>query len=337
MWTKSLPLAALGLIAALFAASPAFAQAPRTWVSGVGDDANPCSHTAPCKTWAGAIAKTTAGGEIDALDPGGFGAVTITKALTLDGGGGQVASVLVSGTNGIVVGAGTSDVVILRNLRINGINTGLNGILYLSGAQLNVENCEIFGFTQSGISASTSAVSELYVTNTFITSSQNGISLTTTKSLFGAIDHSYILNVTNNGVAATGGNVNLTISNSVVDSAVNAVLAGSAATRINVDSSSLDDNNAAFNASVSGAIIRVSNNTLYANTLNSRLQPEPRSPPAATTKWLSPPRPLPMRPSPSNRILPGLAPAAIALLVSFAIARTHPTTASVSTTRSRSS
>src|SRR5580658_3953970 len=118
------------LLAALFtvgaAIAPAFAQAPRTWVSGVGDDANPCSHTAPCKTWAGAIAKTTAGGEIDALDPGGFGAVTITKALTLDGGGGQVASVLVSGTNGIIVSAGANDIVILRNLRINGIGSGLN-------------------------------------------------------------------------------------------------------------------------------------------------------------------------------------------------------------------
>src|SRR4029077_15576638 len=132
------------------------AQASRTWVSGVGDDANPCSRTAPCKTWAGAISKTAPGGEIDALDPGGFGAVTITKAITLDGGGGQVASVLVAGTNGIVVQANAAtDVVILRNLRINGIsgsgNGGLNGIRFLSGKDLNVENCFIFGFTQNGI------------------------------------------------------------------------------------------------------------------------------------------------------------------------------------------
>ena len=101
------------------------AQASRTWVSGVGDDVNPCSRTAPCKTFAGAISKTAAGGEIDALDPAGYGAVTITKAITIDGGGGQVASVLVSGTNGIVINANAStDVVILRNLRINGIGSG---------------------------------------------------------------------------------------------------------------------------------------------------------------------------------------------------------------------
>jgi hypothetical protein len=268
MWTKSLPLGAIGLIAALFAASPAFAQATRTWVSGMGDDANPCSRTAPCKTWAGAIAKTTAGGEIDALDPGGFGAVTITKAITLDGGG-QVASVLVSGTNGIVVAAGASDVVILRNLRINGIKAGLNGVLYNSGAQLNVENCEIFGFTQSGISVSTSAVSELYVTNTFITSSQNGISLSSTATqIFGGMNLSYIVNPAINGVQVTGGTVNFTITNSLISSTNNAVLANSAGARVNIDTSSVTGNNVAFNAAVSGAIIRVSNNTLLANTSN---------------------------------------------------------------------
>src|SRR5215471_715791 len=128
-----------------------YAQASRTWVSGVGDDANPCSRTAPCKTFAGAISKTAPGGEIDALDPGGFGALTITKAITIDGGGGQVASVLVSGTNGIVVQAGAGDVVILRNLRINGISTGFSGVKFNSGKSLDIENCFIFGFTQQGI------------------------------------------------------------------------------------------------------------------------------------------------------------------------------------------
>src|SRR5205085_7958643 len=117
------------------------AQATRTWVSGVGDDANPCSRTAPCKTFAGAISKTAAGGEIDALDPGGFGAVTITKSITIDGGGGQVASVLVSGTNGIVVSAGPNDVVTLRNLRLTGIRHsvlgGLNGVQIISGAAVH--------------------------------------------------------------------------------------------------------------------------------------------------------------------------------------------------------
>src|SRR6202042_1798865 len=129
MMTKSTFYSAF--LGALFvvglAIAPAHAQATRTWISGVGDDANPCSRTAPCKTFAGAISKTAAGGEIDALDPGGFGALTITKAITLDGGGGQVASVLVAGTNGINVVAGTNDVVTLRNLRINGIGVGLNG------------------------------------------------------------------------------------------------------------------------------------------------------------------------------------------------------------------
>jgi hypothetical protein len=163
------------------------AQATRTWVSGVGDDANPCARTAPCKTFAGAISKTAPGGEIDALDPGGFGALTITKAITIDGGGGQVASVLVSGTNGIVVAAGPTDVVTLRNLRINGLGPGsgsLDGIRYLSGAALHVEDSYIFGFTGNGVSTgnginvvTTAANVSLFVNNTFVTDNTNGVEI----------------------------------------------------------------------------------------------------------------------------------------------------------------
>lgn len=162
------------------------AQATRTWVSGVGDDANPCSRTAPCKTFAGAISKTAPGGEIDALDPGGFGAVTITKSLTIDGGGGQVASVLVAGTNAIVVAAGATDVVTLRNLRINGIPGAgsLDGIHYVSGAALHVEDCYIFGFTGNGVSTgnginvvTSAANASLFVNNTFVTDNTNGVQI----------------------------------------------------------------------------------------------------------------------------------------------------------------
>jgi hypothetical protein len=164
-----------------FALQPASAQAPRTWVSGIGDDANPCSRLAPCKTFAGAISKTAAGGEISALDPGGFGAVTITKAITIDGGGGQVASVLASGTNGIVVSAGAGHTVTLRNLRINGVSGtptgGLNGVQFLSGAALHIENCTIFGFTQNAININTTSASatSVFLTDTVVSNSTTGI------------------------------------------------------------------------------------------------------------------------------------------------------------------
>src|SRR3979409_47823 len=75
---------AIGLLAPLLASVSAFAQATRTWVSGVGDDVNPCSRTAPCKTFAGAISKTASGGIINVLDSAGYGAVTITKPMTID-------------------------------------------------------------------------------------------------------------------------------------------------------------------------------------------------------------------------------------------------------------
>ncbi len=177
-----MPTAALiaGLITVAWlavASSAANAQASRTWVSGVGDDANPCTRTAPCKTFAGAFSKTAAGGEIDALDPGGFGAVTITKAITIDGGGGQVASVLVAFTNGIVVQAGPSDVVTLRNLRINGIGFGLNGIRFLSGRAINIQNCYVFGFTQNGIDIVSSG--QANVSDTVVSNNLGGIRIST--------------------------------------------------------------------------------------------------------------------------------------------------------------
>jgi hypothetical protein len=162
-------LAAL-LLSAL-SAGPAAAQATRTWVSGVGDDANPCSRTAPCKTFAGAISKTAAGGEINVLDPGGYGAVTITKAISIEADG-EMAGVLVSGTNGIVVQAGDADTVVLRGLTIEGVGTGLNGILWNSGGNLVIEKCTIKGFEQKAVFAQPTSAAAGFSANLFITDTQ---------------------------------------------------------------------------------------------------------------------------------------------------------------------
>ena len=137
----------------LAAATGVNAQATRTWVSGVGDDVNPCSRTAPCKTFAGAISKTAAGGEISVLDPGGFGAVTITKSITINGGG-ELAGVLSSGTTGITINSSTAsntDDVVLRNLDINGAGNGTNGINILRARMVHIENCTVSGITGVGI------------------------------------------------------------------------------------------------------------------------------------------------------------------------------------------
>ncbi len=140
------------------------AQATRTWVSGVGDDVNPCSRTAPCKTFAGAISKTAAGGEIDALDPGGFGTVTITKSITIDGGP-NAGGILAGGLNGVTVN-GAGIIVQLRNLSINGAGGNTNGIQFLNASKLSINNCDIYNFNGRGISATPSADSFLSVVNT---------------------------------------------------------------------------------------------------------------------------------------------------------------------------
>jgi hypothetical protein len=162
-------LAAFLATAALAASGLVHAQATRTWVSGVGDDVNPCSRTAPCKTWAGAISKTAAGGEINALDPAGYGALTINKSITIDGTPGpNTAGVLVAGTNGINITAAATDTVTLRGLTIDGTGTmsaspGLVGVRIFSAGSVHLERLNVYGFSQQGVYDSRTAGGELYV------------------------------------------------------------------------------------------------------------------------------------------------------------------------------
>ena len=178
MRVTHLPLTIMAAMLALCLLTlPAHAQATRTWVSGVGDDANPCSRTAPCKTFAGAIAKTMAQGEINCLDPGGFGAVTITKSITISCEAGT-AGVLVSGTNGIVVNVLSTDTVYLRGLDFEGLTTGLSGILVLGAGVVHVQHCLIRNFRSAsagfGINFAPSGASQLYVSDTTVSDNGTG-------------------------------------------------------------------------------------------------------------------------------------------------------------------
>ncbi len=247
-------------------------QASSTWVSGVGDDSNPCSRTAPCKTWAGAVAKTASGGEVDALDPGGFGAVTITKAITLDGGGGQVASILVSGTNAIVIQAGASDVVILRNLSLDGLSAGINGIRFLSGKDLQVENCFIFNFLQNGIDIALDADASVHVLHTVVKNvGQAGIrAANSTGATKLAVVNSQIT-VTNIGIEASD-HSNVVISNSLVDSAftagvqADASTASTVKTAVFISNSELSFNGTGVQSGPGDAEVSVSDSRLAFNT-----------------------------------------------------------------------
>src|SRR6516162_3828505 len=185
------------------------AQATRTWVSGVGDDANPCSRTAPCKTFAGAISKTAPSGEIDCLDPGGFGAVTITKSITIDCGG-TFGSVLAAGTNGINInGAGIT--VNLRNLSINGVGSGLIGINFISGASLNIDNVNVTRFNSGSaigiLFAPNTDNSLLQVNNSYITA--NGIAPSTGGGIVAqpAVGGGAVVVISNSRIAANSDGV----------------------------------------------------------------------------------------------------------------------------------
>jgi hypothetical protein len=166
--------AVLMFLALMAMSGIASAQATRTWVSGVGDDANPCSRTAPCKTFAGAISKTAAKGMISVLDPGGFGTLTITKGITIDGGGIN-GSILSVSTNGIIINAGVNDSVRIRNISIDAASSGFDGIRFLAGKALLLDNVRIHDTTNGqGVNFIPSGSSRLVISDSIISNNVGG-------------------------------------------------------------------------------------------------------------------------------------------------------------------
>ena len=180
---KHLSILAIPLFALLHV-DPAAAQATRTWVSGVGDDANPCSRTAPCKTFAGAISKTAAGGEINCLDSGGFGSVTITKSVSIRCLG-VTGGVLAAGTQGVVVTSTSGIEVLLEGLDIegnaNGATPGLNGVRILTSARVTIQNCSIRNFSGNGVDLAAPASARVVIVDSIILGNSVGLSIAGTR------------------------------------------------------------------------------------------------------------------------------------------------------------
>jgi parallel beta helix pectate lyase-like protein len=276
------------------------AQATRTWVSGVGDDVNPCSRTAPCKTWAGAISKTATNGIISALDPGGFGAVTITKGIMIDGTG-QIAGGLASGSSEIVVNAPTTDTVVLRGLELHGANfTGVDGVHIISAKAVFIENCRIQNFSGSGVKAvPTSAGINVHVRNSDIRSNSIGgilVNPTAPGSVAMEVSDSAVSLNPGLGVEISGTNNSLTMTRTVVanngsgviidqtsDTAFlesctivnnqNGIISGAPGAPVTRISRCLIANNTATGLSGSGTVVGFFNNVIVgnggSNTVNS--------------------------------------------------------------------
>lgn len=219
-WVKFLTVLAVLFI---LPATAANAQATRTWVSGVGDDANPCSRTAPCKTFAGAISKTAANGSINVLDPGGFGAVTITKSITIRSDGFE-AGILVSGTNGIIINAAVTDRVVIDGLDIEGLSNGTstNGINILSAREVVVLNTTIRGFnaaaTGNGILINSANKVFVTVIDSFIANNNVGVSVISTGLNGSALVYNSLLTGnTSVGIRVTGAGNTAHISGNVIE------------------------------------------------------------------------------------------------------------------------
>jgi hypothetical protein len=282
MRKTSLLLSLFGLLAVVsFSTTSAHAQATRTWVSGVGDDANPCSRTAPCKTFAGAISKTAAGGEIDCLDPGGFGAVTITKSITIDCGT-NAGGILNAGFNGVIINAGANDKVVLRNLVVQGTvgtTLGLNGVRYLAGKELHLDRVVVQGQSGFCVDVNKTGAGYLYVRNSYFTECLNGINLTTTSSfVITSITHSSINGMGATGVIAASANAIINIDNSLIANNLSiGVSASASGSFLNANNNTFVNNGTAISAA-SGANLRTTGNDLFDNTTGIA---------AAGANWLS--------------------------------------------------
>ena len=247
-------------------------MATRTWVSGVGDDAFPGSRTAPCKTFAGAISKTSDGGEISVLDPGGYGAVTITKSLTIEGTG-TLASILASGTTGIIInGAGIA--VRLVGLSINGTGGGITGIRIIAASTVHIEDCQIFQFTGGaahGINDQRTTGGKLFVTNTSIRNN-NGTAVVLLPSSGSTAIQAFLSNVrleanANSGLAASNGS-RVSIRSSLICGNTNFGLYANSTpgtAELNAESCLLAGNGTGVNADP-GSTIRISNLHVANNT-----------------------------------------------------------------------
>jgi hypothetical protein len=256
-------------------AAVAQAQATRTWVSGVGDDVNPCSRTAPCKTFAGAISKTAAGGEINALDPGGFGAVTITKSMAIvadytEGG-------VLAGGNGIVVNALSTDKVYLSGLDVKGVNPPTTGIRILSAASVIVKNCSVRDYVTGIVVDPASGTTEVsLIDSTVANNTGTGISIRPTGSgtVRMNVERSRMINNAGDGLIAnatapTTGTIHVTVRDS--DSSHNgatgfAVLSGGVATQMMLDGCNAINNANGIAANGSGAIVRFARSSVTRNT-----------------------------------------------------------------------
>jgi parallel beta helix pectate lyase-like protein len=269
-------LALFSTIAALavslaFIASPAHAQATRTWVSGVGDDGNACSRTAPCKTFAGAIAKTTVNGEINCLDPGGFGNVTITKSITIDCHE-MVGTILNAGIDGIDITFdlfGQSDTlktVNLRSLSIQGAGANGVGISIVGagpGSFVDIEDCLVGGSTGTGIADGRSR-GALVVNNTIVRNVPVGISISSPNggSRRALISDTHIIN-SGFGIIV-GADTNVVVSHSVLsNSASVGVQVLSSSSFVDIDSTTIAHNGIGIQNS---GTVEISNSNFTLNT-----------------------------------------------------------------------
>jgi hypothetical protein len=273
----SLPTIAGALLAFGLSAAPAAALANRTFVSGKGTDAGACAFGAPCRTFAFALTQTTAGGEIDVLDPAGYGVVTITKAISIVNDGAGVTTIGASSGNAITINAGANNSVHLRGLTIEGLGTGTNGILFTTDGNLEIENCVIrnfaFGINFSPNTSSTFSVSDTIASNNgntgILVNSFGSAVVTGVLSKVTANNNNGMAGIDVDGSSTTGASLNVTIVDSVASNNGNGgagVFARNAATAVMLRNVVASNNSVGLFA-ITAATLRVAHSVVTGNSV----------------------------------------------------------------------
>jgi hypothetical protein len=275
MRKSTLPLVAIGtLLACGLYSAPASAQQSRSWVSGVGDDFNPCTRTAPCKTFSGAISKTAINGIINCLDPGAFGVLTINKSITVDCHD-VFAGVLASGQSGMTINIAVNAndphrTVHLRNIYLSGTGvsgtvgtrTGLIGVRILSAAKVILEDMLISDFSQQGVADTRVGNGSLFIRNTTITKNNGAcIGLAATGGTLGA--YADDVRCDGNGLGVAAGTGNNFIAN-------RSVFSGNTGAGVQADGGQITINGSLISNNGTGVIrnsgtVRLSNNDIAFN------------------------------------------------------------------------
>lgn len=247
----------------LFLTTTTHAQLARTYVSRVGNNLNPCTRTLPCRQINRGIDAVQPGGEVVVLDTANYQGFTVNKAVSITASpDASPAITVVSGNTAIVIDAGSSDVVNIRGITVNGLRGTQDpsfGADIESAAAVHFQDCNFLNLG-IGVTAGGFPVS---IKNTTFRGNGSGIQVVSTKALLE--DCRFENNGTGLFVGAGG---RVTAIDCLAFGNWRGFYAGTVreATDLNLERCNATNNDTGIHADA-GVVVRVANSTITNNTV----------------------------------------------------------------------